>query len=567
METVKIVLFIAGVSLLGACSTSKPYTLEAVKTFDPDNRDIPLPAETEEHFRWETFYLSTFYQLEKPLDLGSSFQYLGQLMGTNGRDEAENVNVLDEVPNSSWYTRRHYFQPMSIEALKQGPVKGDKPDTSRAITVIRGKSEGVTPGFTIRDARDNTYIIKLDRNGYPGLMSSSEVIATNIYYASGYFVPQNSITYLDPEQLMIAEDATVVKEGEEQLMTEADLREILKKGYSRSDGKVRVLASKYVEGRPLGPWNFRGRRRDDPNDRIPHEDRREVRGLRVLASWLNDTDRRWANTMAVYVDEGSRQYIRHYLLDMGSTLGTVGTTLRHTKRGQEYRYDPRYMGLLYTSLGLYVKPWAKPEARDRPFYPSVGYFESTLFNPGRWVPNYPNPAFEKVTPRDGLWGAKMVMAFSDEEIRAIVETGALPDPAAEAYLIQTLIERRDKIGCYWYARLNPLDKFEAVLKGGKIFISFTDLGIEGELYEADQTDYAFSVSAEGTEKSIRGSTRRPMITLDPDRWKITQKNFPAVFKLQVYTRRDRSRYPDKEIAVYVILDDSGARVAGLVRED
>lgn len=560
-------LVVICVCAASACGSSQPYTLHPVKTFDPDNKDIPVPAESEEQFRWETLYLSTFYQIEKPLDLGRSFRALGHLAGINGRDEAVNVNVLDEVPNSSWYTRRHYFEPMDSAALRRGPLTGDKPDTTQTIMVIRGKSEGVTPGFTIRDARDNTYIIKLDRSDFPELMSSSEVIATNIYYASGYFVPQNSITYLDPQQLIVAEDATVTKGGEAQPMTEADLQEILDKTYTREDGKVRVLASKYVNGRPLGPWNFKGTRKDDPNDRIPHEDRREVRGLGVLASWLNDTDRRSGNTMAVYVNEGNRSYIRHFLLDMGSTLGTVGTTLRHTKRGQEYRYDPRYMGLLYASLGLYVKPWARPEAKDRPFYASVGYFESEIFSPGGWVPSYPNPAFEKITPRDGFWGAKMVMAFSDDDIRAIVEAGDITDTEAEAYLVRTLIERRDKIGRYWFGRVNPLDMFKSRLDDGDLILTFADLGVEGKLFEGDKTDYVYTVSRNGSRWVENERTSEPVIKLDIQSIDLEEQNDPIILNVQIHTRREGQEHSGKKTEVYVALEDDRVRVVGLEREN
>jgi hypothetical protein len=561
-----LLFFVAAIVLLAGCSSSRPYTLGPIKTFDPDNADIPPPAEREEHFSWETLYYSSFYQFEKVLDLGHSFQKAGHALGLNKDDQADNVNVLDEVPKSSWYTPRHYFEPMRLAELKQGPNLEGGPDTTQTIAVIRGKSEGVTPGFTVRDARGDTYIIKLDDLQTPGSKSSSEVIGTLIYYASGYYTPQNSISHFDPQQLAVDENATITRNGIKQSMGRADLDSMLKNAYKRDDGKVRVLASKYVEGQPLGPWSFKGTRKDDPNDRLPHEDRREVRGLGVLASWLNDTDRRTANTLATYIEEDGKNYIRHYLLDMGSTLGTNGRELRHTKRGQEYRYDPRYMGLQYITLGLYEKPWAKPGAIDRPYYPSVGYYEYELFNPGSWVPSYPNPAFEKITALDGFWGAKMVMAFSDDEIRAIVKSGQLPDPAAEDYLVEVLKERRDKIGRYWFKKVNPLDKFEVVRAGEEWNLKFADLGIEGGLFDSAQSSYCYSISIKSKKWVNKKITKSTSIPLDLEEWLLQDQKEPIILKLQIHTLREERTQPNKKVTVYVAIEEAEARVIGLERE-
>ena len=43
---------------------------------------------------------------------------------------AQNVNTIDEVPDSSWFTNRIGSRPMSIEELQRGPVNGPAPDPS-----------------------------------------------------------------------------------------------------------------------------------------------------------------------------------------------------------------------------------------------------------------------------------------------------------------------------------------------------------------------------------------------------------------------------------------------------
>src|SRR5262245_33778038 len=42
--------------------------------------------------------------------------------------QASNVNAVDEVPNSSWYTNRHRFHRMSTAELQRGPNRGNGPD-------------------------------------------------------------------------------------------------------------------------------------------------------------------------------------------------------------------------------------------------------------------------------------------------------------------------------------------------------------------------------------------------------------------------------------------------------
>ena len=71
-----------------------------------------------------------------------------------------------------------------------------------------------------------------------------------------------------------------------------------------ADGRVRVTASRYLAGRPIGPFRYYGTRTDDPNDVIPHENRRELRGLRLFAAWTNHDDTRAHNTQDVTVHGG-----------------------------------------------------------------------------------------------------------------------------------------------------------------------------------------------------------------------------------------------------------------------
>jgi hypothetical protein len=259
----------------------------------------------------------------------------------------------------------------------------------------------------------------------------------------------------------------------------------------------------------VGVFNYDGIRKGDPNDRVDHQHRRELRGLRVIGSWMNDADRRAANTLDMYVtEEDDRRYIRHYLIDMGSAFGSNNMMPHPPKYGNEYVWDPRTVFLSIAALGFYRKGWEEPLPMQ---YPSVGYFENETFRPRGWSPTYPNPAFERCTNRDGYWGAKSVMAFTDEQIRAIVETGQYSDPGAAAELTRLLIERRDMIGRYWFVRVNPLDHFAFDEEG----LRFVDLAVEGGLESGDGRQYQYQQldhkgGKVGGPQLMVGTTRVPI---------------------------------------------------------
>lgn len=445
--------------LLSGCGSSRPYTIGPVKTEDPDRRPVPKPREIEQNFYWDRVDLTVFHQAKKPLNLAWTGRKIGAAVGIgDGGTPAENVNVFDEPPRSSWWTPRDYYQPMTPEALAVGANTDARPDAgpdpNGTWTIWRGKSVGAASGFFIEDARGVRYLLKFDKPAYPELASSAEVISTKILHAAGYHVPENTIAYVHPDQIEIGEGASVQDGNARRPMRTEDVASVLEGQPRRDDGRVRVMASRFVDGEVLGPWNFRGRRDDDPNDRIRHQNRRELRGLRVISAWLNDTDRRAANTLAVYTDE---KYVRHVVQDMSSTLGANTGAPHLPIHGQAYMIDHRKMASALVGLGLYRFPWWYYDGSAA--YPSVGYWRSDVFRPGDWVPTYPNPAFEKMTPRDAFWGAKLVMAFSDKDLRAIVETAEMSNPDAEAYLLDVLKKRRDKTGRYWFRQMAPLDRF------------------------------------------------------------------------------------------------------------
>jgi hypothetical protein len=234
----------------------------------------------------------------------------------------------------------------------------------------------------------------------------------------------------------------------------------------RPDGAYRAVASKLLEGSPVGPFQYYGTRPDDPNDIFPHENRRELRGLRVFAAWLNHDDSRAINTLDVLVNDAGKQHVRHYLIDFGSTLGSASTSMQKPRAGWEYLWEPKPTFARMATFGFWDRSWIRAKY---PKYPSIGNFESKYFDPEQWKPEYPNPAFSNMTDQDAYWAAKIVMQFSEDDIRSIVRTGELSDPKAENYLVETLLERRNKIGRTWLTRVSSFDDFALTPSGQLTF--------------------------------------------------------------------------------------------------
>jgi hypothetical protein len=436
---------------------------------------------------------------------------------------------------------------MTLPELALGP--GSAAPAAGMWEIISGKFEGVSAGFTIRDSSGQKYFVKFDSEDWPEMATSAEAISSRIFHAAGYNVPKYSVISFPKTRVYIGLGALIKdKDGEKRCMTVSDLDSIWTKIYFQPNGEARANISEELPGDPIGPFGYHGRRVDDPNDRVMHEHRRELRGLRVISSWINDTDRRPANSLDVFLPEGAPVgYIKHYLMDMGATLGSNSKKPHLPRYGKEYLWT--YGNVIKKSLllGFHSNPW---EELIDVTYPTIGYFESDMFSPGTWVPSYPNPAFQWCTDRDGYWGAKIVTAFSDDDIEAIVETGGLTIAAAKAELIRVLIERRNKIGQYWFARINPLDKFNVV--GNTLH--FEDLAVTRGISAAGITRYRYRyLNARGQPVGDYFKTSAMRIPIN---------NVNPYEGLEIQTERGMWK---KILRVYIHTDNAG--VSKVVRID
>ena len=359
---------------------------------------------------------------------------------------------------------------MTLEELMRGACASGPPaDGTWEITAA--KTEGVTPGFEIQDSAGVKFFLKFDPKSNPELATAADVIGSKLFYALGYNTPENYIVVFEGSRLKVAQNASVrLETGKRRAMEQRDLEDILRRIPRDKEGRFRALASRVIEGEILGPFRFYNTRRDDPNDVVPHQHRRDLRGMRVFSAWLNHTDSKALNTLDTLVEEGGVRHIKHYVIDFGASLGSDSLWPKSPRGGHVYLFEWDASAAQFLSLGFYTPRWMRV---DYPGIKAVGNFESEVFNPDEWKPNYPNPAFDECLPDDAFWAAKQVKRFTDEEIRALVRTGQYSDPEAADYVAKTLMARRDRIGRTYFEKVLPLDQFR--VRGGEL--QFEDLAV------------------------------------------------------------------------------------------
>lgn len=418
--------------------------------------------------------------------------------------EALNVTPFDDVLNSAWFEHRNGSIRLAPADVARGPTTTG-PDTSAALTVIGGKSQGISPGFTIRDASGTVFRVKFDPRGNLHLASGAGVVSSRLFWAAGYNTPEDYIMVFDASRLVLDPGAEVADDlGFERPMVEGDVQAILALTDPLPDGRYLAIASKQLPGKDLGPFLFHGVRPDDPNDYYHHEHRRELRGLYVMSEWLNHVDMRYENSLDLFVSPPG--FVRHYLIDFAATLGS-GTVRSHRPReGVEYNFDFWPSMLRIFSLGFFTAGWE--DRKVEPIDPSIGWMPVEEYDPAVWKANWPNRAFNNMTVRDAYWGAKLVGSFDDQQLRAVVEQARYPTRHATDTLTRILAFRRDRTIGYWYGRVTPIENIHLTTEvaGGTevLEVSFEDLGLPAGIWRPEETRYAYRFEHPARSVSVRG---------------------------------------------------------------
>lgn len=441
-----------------------------------DRRDVPTKPAKRPYSQWLYFFDGHVYgPMRRVLALDEPQRALG-------------VNSLDEVPDSTWFTNRIGTRTVTPDEIRAAPGGVGNPEQYTPWTIHSTKVGGMSVGFIVSDTRGEKFIVKFDDRRYPEMETGAQIVSGKLLWAIGYNVTEDHIAYVRREDFVLAPDA--VSEdlfGRKRKLDVAEVDRKLGIIHRGNDGRFRTMVSHLLAGKPLGGHSAVGTREDDPNDVIPHERRRDLRGARAIFAWLDHDDIQEGQFLDMWVedpDNPKRHFVKHYFLDYGLSLGAMAGVTRNLRRSYEYYLDPETWLDSLTSLGLQDREWAR---RRSPSLVGLGVFETESFRPGEWKPLGPAYVpFVTADRFDNYWGAKLVMRFTRDQLRAAVEGGRYTDPRVVDYLVDALVARQRATGLYWFGRVNPLEKFRAVGDDG---LCFDDLLLTYGFAPASATTY------------------------------------------------------------------------------
>ena len=264
------------------------------------------------------------------------------------------------------------------------------PDANGSYTFISESSSGHSPKFDVKDAQGVVWKVKM------GEESHSEIAATRLLWAAGYFVDEDY--YLPTLKVM----------GMPKLHRDSEL--------VSAGGTVRkVRLERHLKGvKKLRNWDWFNN---------PFVNKRELNGLRVMMALLNNWDLQAYNN-SVYQVGGERRFVVN---DVGATFGKTGNNFVRSKSVLKDYANSRFVDKVTPKYINFVM-------ESRPFAASIVN-----------VSNYKTRTrMEDITeniPRaDARWLGQILAQLSPEQIRDCFRAGGFTPEEVEGYA--TAVQKR-----------------------------------------------------------------------------------------------------------------------------
>jgi hypothetical protein len=453
-----------------ACTGYRPARFASRPPVIDVHDDVPVPLP---RWRWvpESVYLSEVY-LHRPLR---------EALDLSPYPDAGDVNAMDDVVRSTWWAPR----TGEVGAMARGPEASAPPLAPFTVLPDSPMALG-SGGFCIADSRGQRYEIAIDPADRPEMRTAAAAVAARLFWALGYSTLPVFITRARPEEFWRSEGSS------------ADAPAMLKAGAPPSLGYHRLAALAWPAGALLGYAPESGVRGDDPNDAVPHENRRTLRALKVFATWLALDGLGPAKTVDRYVGAPDEGHVVHFLVGLDDALGAANVVRITDPPPAEGGGSP--VTRLIT-LGLFPNPPRSPTQREMP---ALGEFPSDV-DPTAFAPPMPYEPADRLLAPDGYWAAKRMIGLSSTHIALAVAAGGISDPKAQHAMTVALEARRRIVATYWFDRVTPLELLSLV----RTKVALRDEAVQWGLVSPDLTDYFIDFVTMDGERAAERVTLHP----------------------------------------------------------
>jgi hypothetical protein len=185
--------------------------------------------------------------------------------------------------------------------------KEHAPDPNGKFTFVKEDTQGTSPKFDVTDEQGIGWKVKL------GQEPQSETAATRLLWAAGYFVDED---YYLPEIKVTG--MPKLHRGSSSVSADGTVHK------ARLERKLKGV-------KKLGNWDWFDN---------PFANKRELNGLRVMMSLLNDWDLKTINN-SIYEVNGERRYV---VSDAGTTFGNTGGVMSRSKSEPKEYADSKFIG-------------------------------------------------------------------------------------------------------------------------------------------------------------------------------------------------------------------------------
>jgi len=413
-------------ALLASCAHRPArFADRAPITVVADDAPIAQPGRRELNWDW---YISDVYLRRSLLDA----------LDPNRPEDAGDVNSFDEVPHSSWY------QPEGPELALLDPPLLDEGPPMLPLTLFPDVPRASDDGLCVVDARGVRYELRRDGGGRPEMRTSAAAISSRLIRAVGLLAPEVHIVFLSLENF-------AVPKGRPEAVPPT-LRRFLQSGPPSVDGLYRMSATRWPVGVDAGISDAFDVRGDDPNDVVPHRNRRTLRALKVLGAWLAISSINPRKTRDAYVGQPGEGHLRHYIVGLEDTLGAGSIVGAQKKEGlrTDLGGGP---GFNFLTFGLWPGSDGTPTQTT---LLAVGNIDENV-DPGGFKASPPYAPIAHVRAADGYWAAKRIAAIPVRTILEAVQSASIRDLTATRRLVEVLIVRRHLVVKHWYSQVTPAE--------------------------------------------------------------------------------------------------------------